>query len=1413
MISPSEDNSSGALVASDSQEVAAEIMDSEQSPKTDAPFPVVGIAASAGGLEAFTELIRHLPTDTGMAFVLIQHLSPDHESLLSEILGRATAMPVQQVTDLMTVEPNEVYVIPPGTQMTLEDGLLYLVPRQKTNGKHLPGDAFFESLARDRGTKAIAVVLSGADGDGSQGLKAVKMAGGVTFAQCESTAKFDSMPNTAVATGNVDFVLPPEQIAEALTKLSRSPFLVAAELIQVVKEVPPPPGDALARIFALLRTTTGVDFTRYKPNTLNRRMQRRMVLYQIESLEEYAEYLQAHPEEVQALYEEILIHVTNFFRDPQVFEQLKVQIFPKISENKSLDAPLRIWVAGCSTGEEVYSIAICLLEFFDDQATVPPIQIFATDISETAISKARSGFYLDREMKGVLPERQRRFFVSLPSGGYQISSAIRGLCVFARHNLVGDPPFSNLDLISCRNVLIYLSDPLQKRLMSLFHYSLNSTGWLLLGTSETVKTASDLFATVDEACKLYARKLTSTRPLFSFQTTQPASSANSPQRISEGFVSPVDLAQEVSQLISNRYAPLSVVVDDQMQILQMRGDLNPYLELIPGTTELNLLLMVRESLATTLRTALYQAQAENAVVRQEQIQLEAGEQPQRLNLEVMPFRPTTTNALYFLVVLETVSPTAPALSPTPIASQEPADQERENMQLREALAAVTQRELLAQAHLQAVIQEQTQLNQSLRVANEEILSSNEELQSTNEELQTAKEEIQATNEELSTTNDELRSRNLQQNRDNSDLNNFVASISVPIVMLTNDLRIRRFTPTAQRLFNFIPTDVGRPFSDLNANFDISQLEPMILEVLETLNTQEQEIQTQEGHWYSLRIRPYRTTENQIDGATLVFVDIDALKRHAAILEAARNYAEAIVETVQTPLVVLDVDLQVNTANRAFYETFQVSASATEQVSWFELGNGQWNVPALRLALEEMLINHRPIQDLEVEHDFEQIGQKTLLLNACRLKREDNADMILLLIEDITERKQNEAELKAADHRKNDFLAALGHELRNPLNALSNSITLMQTLEADFTETASRDSSREQLHQRAGQLYTVASRQLTQLTRLVDDLLDVSRVAYQKIQLHRQQMDLTQLLRDLVTDAESAVSEKRLTLNVALPEAVIWVNGDTARLMQAFTNVLQNAIKFSDLDGHIEISTQVELEHVTTRIIDTGIGMEVEALTRIFTAFSQEDRSLARSGGLGLGLPLAKGIIELHEGQIWAESAGIGQGTAVMLRLPQLTGATEVLPPPSDAVSASSVAASESKHILIIEDNKDSAFLLQLFLEDSGYQIDIANNGEHGLSLAKQLRPDIIISDIGLTAAMDGYAVARAIRSDPALDAVYLIANSGYGQLEDKAKARAAGFDEHFTKPVNLDQLKNLIEQCMSLNQSNTGFFAQPLKEA
>ncbi|HEY9655154.1 MAG TPA: chemotaxis protein CheB [Crinalium sp.] len=515
-------------------------MDSKPLVRTDAPFPIVGLAASAGGLEAFINLISNLPADMGMAFVLIQHLAPDHKSQLAEILGRVTPMAVQQVSDRMVVEPNQIYVIPPNTQMTLVDGAFCLTARQKTHGKYMPGDAFFESLAADWGNKAIAVVLSGMDGDGSQGLKAIKVAGGVTFAQCEDTARFDSMPNTAVATGHVDFVLPPEAIAAKLVSISRSPLLATSEPLEIVKELPQAE-DALTTIFALLRTTTGVDFTLYKSKTINRRMQRRMLLYKLDTLEDYAQHLQEHPGEVQALHDEILIHVTSFFRDSVAFEQLKAQVFPAISQNKTANTPIRIWVAGCSTGEEVYSIAICLLEFFSDRATIPPIQIFATDISATAIAKARAGVYLESQMKGVSPERLSRFFCPLADGGYQISSAIRELCIFAQHNLSSDPPFSNLDLVSCRNVLIYLSSELQERIITLFHYSLNLNGFLMLGTSESARTTSDLFTSVHEAAKIYARKPTLTRSLFSFTASAfPAVDGASQQRVIETIANNFD---------------------------------------------------------------------------------------------------------------------------------------------------------------------------------------------------------------------------------------------------------------------------------------------------------------------------------------------------------------------------------------------------------------------------------------------------------------------------------------------------------------------------------------------------------------------------------------------------------------------------------------------------------------------------------------------------------------------------------------------------------------------------------------------------------------------------------------------------------------------------------------------------------
>ncbi|MBD2067290.1 PAS domain-containing protein [Leptolyngbya sp. FACHB-671] len=1388
-------------------------MDIERLVKTNAPFPMVGIAASAGGLEAFTDLISHLPTNTGMAFVLIQHLSPDHESLLSEILGRVTEMPVQQVQDQMTVEPNEIYVIPPDNQMTLEDGIFHLAPRQKVQGKYMPGDVFFESLAVDRGNKAIVVVLSGMDGDGSRGLKAVKVAGGVTFAQCEASAKFDSMPNTAVATGYVDFVLPPQAIAAELVTISRSPLLSDSEPLRTVKELPEA-DDALTTIFALLRTTIGVDFTLYKPTTIERRMQRRMLLYKLESLEEYAQYLQEHPAEVQALYEEILIHVTSFFRDPETFEQLKTQVFPTISQNKTADTPIRIWVAGCSTGEEVYSIAICLLEFFSDRATVPPIQIFATDISEAAINRARSGFYSDSQMEAVSADRRNRFFVPLATGGYQISSTVRELCVFARHNLGGDPPFSNLDLISCRNVLIYLSDPLQERIMSLFHYSLNLTGFLVLGTSESVKTASNLFTSVDETAKIYTRKLTSTRPLFSFTTrSYPVVGGERQPQVIETIANNFDLAREVDQLISNRYAPVSVVTNDQMHILHLRGDLDPYLRLSPGTTDLDLLLMAREGLTIPLRTALYQAQTQNLAVRQERIGIETGERgsPTLLNLEVMPFKPATANTLYFLVIFEAVL--SPATQPTSTSAerQDPETLEREIVQLRQALAAATQRELSAQAHLQAVIQEHSYLNQSLRVASEEILSSNEELQSTNEELQTAKEEIQATNEELSTTNDELRSRNLQQNRDNSDLNNFVDSISVPILMLTNDLRIRRFTPAAQRLFNFISSDVGRPLNHLRTDFDVSNLESMALEVLETLNTKEQELQTQGGNWYALRIRPYRTTENQIDGVTMVFLDIDTLKRHAASLEMARNYAEAIVETVQTPLLVLNADMVVNTVNRSFCEMFQVSASETVQSSLFELGNGQWNIPQLRSALEEILVNHHQIQDLEVDRYFERIGQKTMLFNACKLQQSNHTAMILLAISDITKRQQFETErsqllaqeqaarqsAETANRAKDEFLSNLSHELRNPLNTI---LGWAHQLRARALNEAT-----------VARALEVIERSARAQSQLIEDILDTSRIVSGKLHLRTRPLDLRLVVQAVIETVQLSAEAKNIQIISQLnAEEVV---GDSDRLQQVMWNLLSNAVKFTPAGGRIEITLERVQEQAQIQVTDTGQGISADLLPHVFDRFRQGDSSTTKAKpGLGLGLSIVRYLVELHGGTVQAASPGEGQGTVLTIRLP-LRDLPQEFTPSSDseptALESSSdlVPSLAGLQILAVDDEIDTCELLKFVLENYGAEVQSTSSARDALSALNQApsQYNVLICDIGMPEE-DGYWLMRQVRL---LDAkaggqIPAVALTAYVSETERQRASQAGFQRHIAKPIEPEELVRAIVSIHTLSTEETG---------
>ncbi|MEG4494663.1 chemotaxis protein CheB [Microcoleus sp. D3_18_C4] len=1214
-------------------------------------FPVVAIGASAGGLEAFMQLLSHLPIDTGMAFVIIQHMLPSQESVLSVILARSTLMPVHEVTDGMLIAPNQVYVIPPNFSMTIERSVFKLTPRGRGRGVFMSVDTFLLSLAEERGNKAIGVILSGGDGDGAQGLKAIKAAGGITFAQCEESAQVSTMPNTAVATGQVDFILTPEKIAQKIAEIGRHPYIAAQPATEsTTSEDAIENKDAIAIIYSLLRAATGVDFTNYKQTTLKRRIHRRMLLYKLERIENYAEYLQNTPAEVTALYHDVLIHVTSFFRDPETFEALSSNVFPAIVQDKSPKKPIRIWIAGCSTGEEAYSIAICLLEFLAARSTNLPIQIYATDISESAIAIARSGFYTQAQVADISPERLNRFFVQV-EGGYQIAKPVRELCVFARQNLISDPPFSRMDLITCRNVLIYLGPPLQKKLLPMFHYGLRPAGFLLLGTSETVGDFSEFFALFDKKNKIYTKKQLSHWLSIDLTANNYPLTPLNPQPLQTEKLDEIEMEKQADRIVLNHYAPVGVVINTASEIVQFRGQTNAYLEPAPGRASFSLLRMAKEGLRVELRTAIQQASQQKQPIARAGLQVKEGEIIRQVRINVIPFQAGAVAKNYFLVLFQEESP----ISAMPAANT---DDGRVNADLSQGetqeIARLLQELKTTREHLGSIVQEHQAANQDLRAANEEILSSNEELQSMNEELETAKEEIQATNEELNTINDELQRRNLESTQVSNDLENLLASINIPILMLGGDLRIRRFTPAIERIFNLISTDVGRSLSDITHKLIVPDLEQLILEVIRTLNLKVQEIQDRDGRWYDLHLRPYRTIDNKIDGAVVMLVDINELKLSAQQLTEAKNYAETIVETVREPLLVLDLNLQAITANRSFYETFQVIPSQTEQRSLFDLGNGQWNIPQLRSLLTEILAGNPQFQDFEVEHDFEQIGHKIMLLNGRKMPPIGDTQMILLAIEDITQQKQLETErslrmqeqagrvaAESANRVKDEFLSILSHELRTPLNAMIGWAQLLRMKKFDEAKTEEA-------------LKTI-ERSAKAQNQLIEDILDVSRISTGQFRLNASEIELNPLLENAIGVIRFAAEAKNIQIESRLSPLKPKILGDPSRLQQVVWNLLSNAIKFTPAGGRIEISLDYIDGMAQIQVSDTGKGIHPDFLPYVFDRFRQADSSYSRrDSGLGLGLSIVRHLVELHGGTVGAESSGEGQGATFTVRLPVRT---------------------------------------------------------------------------------------------------------------------------------------------------------------
>ena len=966
-------------------------------------FPIAGIGASAGGLEAFSELLSHLPVEATMGFVLVQHLDPKHPSILTEILSRTTRMPVVEATHGMRVEAGRVYIMPPNVSMTITDGVLSLAPRSEDRGPHMPIDHFLRSLAEDVRSRAIGVILSGSASDGALGLRAIKAEGGITFAEAPQSAKFDGMPRSAVASA-VDFVLPPAAIAQELTRIGRHPYLGPTGVAPSSEPLATDP-EARDQILRMLHGKSGIDFTLYRQTTISRRLARRMMIHGVDTLGGYLRYLEAHPSQVHALCNDLLVNVTRFFRDPEAFQILQRSVFPSIVKERPADAPVRVWAPGCATGEEAYSLVIVLLEFLGDAASAVPIQLFGTDVSEIAIVKARTGIYPENIELDVTAARLRRFFVKL-DGQHQVRKAVRELCVFARHNLATDPPFSKMDLIVCRNVLIYLEPELQKRVLSVFHYALKDPGFLLLGVSETVGPLADFFSVVDKKQRVYAKKPTSRR--FDLSSTsleqrlEKTGLGRTARSTGGAGGGPSDLLQEVDRILLSKYAPAGVLVNEATEILQFRGHTSPYLEPAPGQASLNLLKMAREGLLMELRVAIDKARKQNAPVRRERLSIKQDGGLAQVTLEVIPVSGPARERNY-LVLFESVPPSGEPRAPgraAPRGPRQPAV-EHQIKNLHQELTATKE-------FLQSIIQEREAANEELQAANEELQSSNEELQSTNEELETAKEELQSVNEELTTVNEELQQRNAELSQVNNDLNNLFAGVSIPIIMLGGDGRIRRFTPTAGKVLSLIPADLGRPIGDIRLGPDLPDLELVCKHVIETATVADREVRDRDGRWHSLRVRPYKTADDQIDGTVITLTDVTVLKSRVDQATAAREPAETILDSVAVPLMILDAELRVAWASRSFYETFQVTPEGTTAQFIYELGNGQWDIPALRNALAEVFEKNIGFHEFEAEHDRGRVRAKTMLLNARPMPYENKATrMILLAIDHITTRRQAE----------------------------------------------------------------------------------------------------------------------------------------------------------------------------------------------------------------------------------------------------------------------------------------------------------------------------------------------------------------------------------------------------------------------
>ncbi len=1329
------------------------------------PTLYVGVGASAGGLDACGELLAAVPADTGMAFILVLHLDPTRTSHLAQILQQhASNLTIVQAEGTTRLERDHVYVIAPNSKLHLVDGMLEVDPLAEDEARGQLVDYLFSSLAEAQRTRAVGVVLSGAGHDGTEGLGRIKAAGGLTIAQAPVTAGSTGMPSSAINAG-VDAVLAPDAIPAALIAFAEHGVRPLPRHAEDGNDGPGGARDQMigfASILHQIGTMADIDFDDYKPGTLQRRALRRMNLKGIETWDDYAHYLGDNPDELDALYRDVMIGVTEFFREPAVWERLAAEL-PALLESRG-EPGARAWVAGCATGEEAYSLAMILFEQLPEKDR-GKIQIYATDINEHALAIARRGIYAAEALQGVSHERREQHFKH-HDGQFKVGDCLRSCVSFAPHNVLSDPPFSRMDIVSCRNLLIYLKPQAHDRLLKSLHFALRPGGLLVLGRAETLGRQTRLFDEISKPQNIFRSRAIPQHERFRVDPRTREHSHGIRQAVPLPLVIPAHLRESapdrrIDQFVLRQHTPACVVINADFEIRSFYGQTQPYLAPPTGESHQDLLAWMRPGFYIRLRSALKQvAESGEPLVVEGQIDRDGEIRHVQCAIEQIP--PVVNAEGMLLVTFQDIGASTPRKI-DPAAAHEPLVHELE-MEL-----IATRREL------QSTIEQLDVAGEGYRASHEELMSLNEELQSSNEELEASKEELEALNEEMNTINRELEEKNGELRVANNDLNTLFLSTGIPTVFLDRELKVRRFTPTATTVMHLVPSDIARSIEHVKERVGDGHTADKSRQVLRTAEPDTTEVWSEGGErCYVRSILPYRSEEGTLDGVCITFSDVTEQKTVAQANEAALAYSEAIIEVVRTPLLILDRERRILSVNRALQLAYGVGPELLGS-SLTQAQDQPWNVSAIDDAVAAVSSGGGEVKDLEVV-----VHDRTILVNVRLVHSRAGEDRILLSFEDATQQRefqrrseQRAAEFKGDERRKDEWIAVLGHELRNPIGAISNGIELLK----------STSLAPDQQTQIVGML----ERQIGYIARLLDDLLDIARVISGKLDIARKPVDLIEVARWALDASMSQFSAKTHEISFTLPPArTVWVRGDQLRLHEILVNLLDNAAKYTPRGGCITLEIVADAEQATISVRDTGIGIPHDLKEHIFEIFTQGPRTLERlDRGLGIGLSLVYSLVKLHGGEVEVFSAGAGQGSEFRVRLPRIQHAGEAAQPADHGQEP--LPTQRYSRVLIVDDEGDVADSLQQLLKALGHEVQVAANGSAALDRVQTFKPEIALLDLGLP-GMDGYKLARRLRDE--LPEVVLIAITGYQADSDRLKA--AGFDHHMIKPISIERLSRLL---------------------